>query len=153
MHMKRKFLCANCKEAIRKRNLERSKERQVDLIKIRKENTEVYIKRYLDPSNSWKKGVKTYQKINDLKELYINQKEVEEYIKDMDYYDFLETPYWKAIAEYIRKRADYKCQLCNSTENLNVHHRTYEHHGDELNNLRDLICICEDCHYKFHDYQ
>lgn len=75
---------------------------------------------------------------------------LKDYICDMDYYDFLKTPYWKAIAEKVRYKADYKCQICNSSEGLNVHHRSYENHGDELHHMEDLICICKDCHEKHH---
>jgi hypothetical protein len=33
---------------------------------------------------------------------------------------------------------------------LQAHHRTYEHKGDELNHLDDLICLCKKCHKNFH---
>jgi 5-methylcytosine-specific restriction endonuclease McrA len=33
---------------------------------------------------------------------------------------------------------------------VNVHHRTYEHHGEEHQYLDDLILLCHPCHSKFH---
>lgn len=37
-------------------------------------------------------------------------------------------------------------------ERLNVHHRNYDCHGKEHKHYKaDLICLCEDCHQKFHD--
>lgn len=72
-------------------------------------------------------------------------------VKKMDYSQFLRTPYWKVISEIVRRKADYKCILCSSSEKLNVHHRTYDNHGDELHNLEDLILLCGKCHEKFHD--
>lgn len=29
---------------------------------------------------------------------------------------------------------------------LDLHHKTYEHHGDELEHLDDLEFLCRDCH-------
>jgi Helix-turn-helix domain len=43
----------------------------------------------------------------------------------------------------------YRCRLCNAAEDLNVHHRSYEHLGAEPD--RDVITLCRDCHAKFHD--
>lgn len=76
---------------------------------------------------------------------------ISKYIKSMRYEVFLRTTYWKIIADYVKKKAKYRCQLCNSESNLSVHHRTYRNHGDEINHLEDLICICNDCHKKQHD--
>lgn len=74
------------------------------------------------------------------------------HIRAMKYNDFLDTPYWKAIARYVKYRSGYKCRLCGSTENLNVHHRNYEFHGQELQKWdTELICICKRCHEKHHD--
>ena len=70
----------------------------------------------------------------------------------MNYKEFLQTPYWKAIAGKIRRKANYKCQICGKEKLLNVHHRSYENHGLEhtYKGQRDLIAICQDCHEKFH---
>lgn len=76
--------------------------------------------------------------------------EAESIIKGMKYREFLTTPYWQAIAMFIRKRDGRRCQMCGATRKLHVHHKTYEHHGDELHHLDDLMCLCEDCHKKTH---
>lgn len=75
---------------------------------------------------------------------------VKKRILSMDYQDFLRTPYWATVAEMVRKRDNYKCQECGSMENLNVHHKTYENHGDEIHHIEDLICLCQKCHEKHH---
>ena len=80
----------------------------------------------------------------------VDWKIIKGYINDINYCDFLKTPYWKAISERVKYKAKYKCQICNSTDNLCVHHRSYSSHGDEVHNLEDLICICQDCHTKHH---
>lgn len=69
----------------------------------------------------------------------------------MDYHDFLETPYWKTISEKVKIKANYRCQLCNSNIGLNTHHRCYDNHGDELHHMKDLICVCEECHNNHHN--
>lgn len=44
-----------------------------------------------------------------------------------------------------------RCQMCNGSESLQAHHRSYENHGREHLHLGDLICLCGKCHSKFHD--
>jgi len=72
-------------------------------------------------------------------------------LKGMDYQDFLSTFYWEIVRKYKMVRAGYKCELCNENGVLHVHHKTYEHHGEEHSHLEDLIVLCKDCHAKFHN--
>jgi 5-methylcytosine-specific restriction endonuclease McrA len=63
--------------------------------------------------------------------------------------DYLKTERWKHKARAARKRADQRCQLCNSPAGpLEVHHRTYERLGFELSG--DLIALCARCHGRHH---
>lgn len=64
------------------------------------------------------------------------------------YQDYLQTEHWKEISKETKRLADYRCQVCNSDKELNVHHRTYERKGHELQS--DLICLCRSCHELFH---
>lgn len=66
------------------------------------------------------------------------------------YDDYLKTDYWKQVSLAVKKRADYRCQVCNSPHDLQAHHRTYDHRGQELNYLNDLVCLCRRCHGIFH---
>lgn len=66
----------------------------------------------------------------------------------MPYSDYLQTPEWAAKRKKALRFAGFRCQLCNSNENLNVHHRTYKRRGYER--LSDLTVLCEDCHATFH---
>lgn len=66
------------------------------------------------------------------------------------YADYLQTDYWKAVEREVKRRADYRCQICNSQHDLQAHHRTYEHRGKELDHLGDLTCLCRRCHAIFH---
>jgi len=94
-----------------------------------------------------------------IKEIKINSKtKVDNVIKDiiekiedlktMPYKEYLQSNHWKAMRKRQLKLANYKCGLCNSKDNLNVHHKTYENRGDEKD--EDLIVLCQECHAKFH---
>jgi hypothetical protein len=69
------------------------------------------------------------------------------------YRSYLRTPYWKEVSRLVKKRYGWRCGVCNSPLTLQAHHRTYEHQGDELNHLDDLICLCKVCHKLFHSEQ
>lgn len=72
-------------------------------------------------------------------------------LKNMPYSDYLKTEYWKIVSEQARANAKNKCQVCGrSNKNLHVHHNTYEHRGEELEHMEDLVCLCEDCHFFYH---
>jgi len=91
----------------------------------------------------------------NMKELYgISDKDaIAEYIREMDYDTFLATLYWKLVSNHVKEAVGFSCQLCGKKDiALHCHHRSYEHHGYEVEFWReDLICLCEDCHKKFHD--
>ena len=65
------------------------------------------------------------------------------------YKEYLNSPHWRETRKAALERAWYRCQLCNSEKNLNVHHNNYDRLWYE--SPRDLIVLCSDCHAKFHD--
>lgn len=70
-------------------------------------------------------------------------------LKTMPYAEYLQTPEWQERRKVRLRAARYRCQVCNHGNRvLNVHHRTYERRGEEY--ARDLIVLCQDCHYLFH---
>jgi hypothetical protein len=68
------------------------------------------------------------------------------------YGKFLKTYYWTIIADKVKLTARFMCQLNTSHENdyLHAHHSGYGFHGRELQNVEMIICLCHDCHEKFH---
>ena len=80
---------------------ERRKQRVID-------DTKKYIEVYLDPQNKWNKESKNRQKMDQIRIGYEDVDEIANHIKSLDYYDFLETPYWKAIAEYTKLKASFR---------------------------------------------
>jgi hypothetical protein len=72
-------------------------------------------------------------------------------VRFFEYPLFLKSPYWQKVRELVKGRARYRCELCAWRTDLEVHHKTYQHHGSEHYHLHDLICLCRECHAKFHD--
>ncbi len=69
-------------------------------------------------------------------------------LKTMPYEEYLQTPEWMERRALMIERAGNRCQVCNSGEDLNVHHRTYERRGNE--DPGDLTVLCQQCHAWFH---
>ena len=110
-----------------------------------------YIELYLDSERSWREGMSVHDKMRYISDIRVDNETISEYINCLEYRDFLNTPYWKAIAQRVKAKAKYKCELCSSNHMLVTHHKTYERHGYEhLYWREDLICLCKKCHEKFH---
>lgn len=150
------FMCEECKQTSKEKE---KKENELEINRKRyernqkrKEGTNEFISNYLDPNKSWKESVTLKDRFNEIYSAFVDWGTIEEYIKNMSYKDFLQTPYWKAVAGKAKQVQHYKCQLCGINKNLVTHHRTYEHHGLEHLYLKtDLITLCSSCHEKFHD--
>jgi hypothetical protein len=70
-------------------------------------------------------------------------------LRTMPYRDYLKTAHWRDVRNRALDRAARRCQLCNSPDHLEVHHRTYERRGCERDD--DLTVLCARCHSKFHE--
>ena len=67
----------------------------------------------------------------------------------MPYHDFLRSPEWRQTRAAALLRADNRCSLdVTHTEDLDVHHRTYERLGAEL--ATDVVVLCRSCHELHH---
>lgn len=92
---------------------------------------------------------KQARKDNSVKELREWTANIE-HLRTMPYTEYLKTEHWQVTRNRALKRANFKCQVCNTNQRqLHVHHRTYVNRGDEQN--ADLIVLCADCHQTFHD--
>lgn len=79
---------------------------------------------------------------------YIESKEI---LLAMPYTEYLQSEHWKQKREAALIAAEYRCQLCYSDKNLEVHHRTYERRGCERPS--DLTVLCHTCHCQFHGFK
>ena len=62
----------------------------------------------------------------------------------MNYKAYLRTPAWRSLSTQAKERDHYRCVLCGSPDNLEVHHKTYARIGNER--LSDLVTLCQRCH-------
>ena len=117
--------------------------------------TNAFIHRFLTPVKTAKTETlrlflnKYYGK--DLRSIHLDQEAIRLSIRSMSYKEFLRTVYWRAVAMAVKEAAGFRCSLCGrKTRALNVHHIIYDNHGTELQNLQDLMCVCENCHKRLH---
>lgn len=112
-----------------------------------------FIESFLDPEHEWEDPYKVVKlKFYDKWKNLINWNGkidwdyIAIHIKSMKYKSFLQTQYWKIISDKKKKMSKFKCEKCKQNDILNVHHNSYENHGYELFNMKDLIVLCEKCH-------
>ncbi len=67
------------------------------------------------------------------------------------YKAYLRTPEWKAIRLDILHLRNHKCERCDSTYRLEVHHKTYRNLFNE--SPKDLELLCHTCHKNHHKVQ
>lgn len=117
------------------------------------ENTIGYIKCFLTPNDGFKKLTTSEKWIAIQMNRYnVNENYIRNYIKSMDYHEFLQTPWWDAIRSYKRLREDNICEMCgDSDKTLHIHHPNYEIRGYEDKYIDTLQCLCEDCHKEVHN--
>lgn len=67
-----------------------------------------------------------------------------------NYKNYLQSAYWLEVKRMVRLRDRFTCQDCGKRKLVEVHHLTYAHIGHEKEHLKDLICLCPECHDKRH---
>ena len=50
----------------------------------------------------------------------------------------------------VLKRDSWRCQLCGSMQQLEVHHRVFRSHGGK-DAEENLVTLCHSCHSALHD--
>ena len=83
-------------------------------------------------------------------ETYIAQNQLKQ--QKPKYYEYLRSDEWREKAERAKAEAGNRCQTCNRSRaetQLEAHHRTYEHLGNERPG--DITVLCRDCHQLFED--
>ena len=87
---------------------------------------------YFEPENT---------KLNtcDLDNLYISFLET---CLRISYNDYLNSIYWKLFKERVLSEHNYKCSICGSDKNVDVHHLKKNLGRETLN---DVIVMCNEC--------
>lgn len=67
--------------------------------------------------------------------------------KPINYREYIKSKEWKLKADAAKRRAGYRCQVCNSAKRLQAHHRHYLTLGNER--PEDITVLCNDCHRLF----
>lgn len=158
----RKFGITNC-QTIRFMNERFRQNRNVEdykkVIDFKcKEWIDTEFEKYLKPDTLFSKKFDNYLEQSDFKKEPIKEatgtcdidgyKKMVDYLKTMEYEEYLKTDHWIHFRNETYKFFRNKCQVCGSKENINIHHKTYENRGRETFN--DVICLCHECHEKFH---
>ena len=126
---------------------------QVDVPKKEpKDRTQAFIRKHLSPYAPYdKEKVERFINQNIVKPTKnVDFQVVKKKVGNMPYSEFLNTTYWRGVSLFIKRRDGWKCSKCGSTDKIEVHHKTYENHGDEIHNLGDLTTLCEKCHKEAH---
>ncbi|MGL5330541.1 MAG: hypothetical protein ACRDD7_14815 [Peptostreptococcaceae bacterium] len=76
---------------------------------------------------------------NDLDNMYIDFLET---CLRIDFEDYLNSIHWKIFKDKALRSFDYKCSICGSSYNVNVHH-IRKNLGRET--LNDILVICDEC--------
>lgn len=65
------------------------------------------------------------------------------------YKNYMQSKEWRALRKRVLERDEYKCAVCNSKNNLEVHHLFYE---DDIYNgkLYQMITLCKKHHKQLH---
>lgn len=66
----------------------------------------------------------------------------------VEYSKYIRTKKWKTLASLVKEKAGNKCVFCGSEKKLVAHHHNYINLYNETE--KDLICVCNICHYKIH---
>jgi HNH endonuclease len=94
-----------------------------------------------------------FEKVVELAEIFeqdLLREERRWELRNRPYDEYLQTCEWYETRAAARVRAGERCQVCNRSGPLDVHHRTYERRGQERED--DLTVLCRECHELFHRY-
>lgn len=71
-------------------------------------------------------------------------------LRSLPYAAYLRTEHWRRVRADALRRAQNRCQLCNRSDSLQVHHRSYDRRGAERPS--DVIVLCDPCHTRHHGH-
>lgn len=153
--------CKECKEAEILADRQKQELQHREFIESRRKdfqnNTDFLIKYYLlvdakpGEGSDWRKLAAQMERLLAV----CNEDRFAEAIIEMEYGEFLRTPYWKIVSYEVKKKHKFRCVMCDSNQHLQVHHKNYSLHGYEhtYEGIRSLTCVCDNCHAKHHGHE
>lgn len=66
------------------------------------------------------------------------------------YIEYLQSDHWKDVRRRAIERANFHCIICGNTQDLEVHHNSYDRLGGE--HVDDLAVLCTKCHELYHTH-
>jgi 5-methylcytosine-specific restriction endonuclease McrA len=66
------------------------------------------------------------------------------------YKDYLASPQWQSIRQYVLREADHRCVGCGGSA-TQVHHRDYRPRVLRGEDLIALVAMCKTCHERIHE--
>ena len=74
----------------------------------------------------------------------VDHKNLKRGLKSLPYDVFLSTAYWRTLRVVILVRDGFTCakKTCGATDELDIHHKSYKHHGEEHLHPEDLETLC-----------
>lgn len=119
-------------------------------------NTDRLINTYLKPNATPPKPHSWREAEHGFRGLLSNcfEDRLEKAIQEMEYAEFLKTPYWRIVSYSVKRKFGFKCLMCDSNFKLRVHHKNYSIHGREHTNeaMESMVCVCDSCHSKHHGH-
>ena len=70
-------------------------------------------------------------------------------VREKGYQWYVNSATWRRRRSRFLERKGSKCEVCGSTDNITVHHKTYARLGNERD--RDLQVLCSGCHNNLHE--
>ena len=65
------------------------------------------------------------------------------------YNEFMQSEEWRDLRTVMLDIYNHQCDVCGATEDLHVHHLTYERFGGD-ERTTDLQVLCKTCHERAH---
>lgn len=136
---------SDAQQSLDKSNTPRKINQQVE-VPFMPGDTMEYIKYFATPTDE----SANIQDLTCLMSTEIDDMHLQTYLQTLLYRDFVRTRYWKTLVVRRKFIDGNVCTVCGSSKHLQVHHLTYEHHGDERHYMHELVTLCKTCHEKIH---
>tara|TARA_R110000851_G_scaffold26267_1_gene74713 strand:- start:945 stop:1574 length:630 start_codon:yes stop_codon:yes gene_type:complete len=67
------------------------------------------------------------------------------------YKEYIVSPDWQKMRRWAFYKLGNKCEVCEASENIQIHHNNYGSLGNERPQA-DLVILCGGCHYQLHQH-